>query len=72
MNDKLKSRKFIVWTTTTILLILSFIIYAIVKTDLITSVCKILAEGYVWISTLYIGGNTIQKFASKNKETEVQ
>lgn len=65
MNDKLKSRKFIVWLVATILLILSFIAYIIVKTDLMADVCKILAEGWTWISAIYIGGNVAQKFTKE-------
>lgn len=65
MNDKLKSRKFIVWLVATILLILSFIAYCIAKTDLMAEVCKILAEGWTWISAIYIGGNVAQKFTDK-------
>lgn len=65
MTDKLKSRKFIVWITATILLILSFVAYIIVKSDLMADVCKTLAEGWCWISTIYIGGNVAQKFTDK-------
>ena len=65
MTDKLKSRKFIVWITATILLILSFVAYIIVKSDLMADVCKTLAEGWCWISAIYIGGNVAQKFTDK-------
>ena len=65
MNDKLKSRKFIVWIVATILLILSFVAYIIVKADLMAEVCKTLAEGWTWISAIYIGGNVAQKFTDK-------
>lgn len=70
MTDKLKSRKFIVWITATILLILSFVAYIIVKSDLMAEVCKILAEGWCWISAFYIGGNVAQKFTNKGEKTE--
>lgn len=65
MNEKLKSRKFIVWIVATILLILSFVAYIIVKSDLMADVCKTLAEGWTWISAIYIGGNVAQKFTDK-------
>lgn len=65
MNEKLKSRKFIVWIVATVLLVLSFVAYIIVKTDVMAEVCKILAEGWTWISAIYIGGNVAQKFTDK-------
>lgn len=70
MKEKIKSRKFVCWATSTILLVLSFIANCIIKTDLMAEVCKTLAEGYTWITAIYIGGNTAQKFASKNSNSE--
>lgn len=70
MNDKLKSRKFVVWITSTVLLVLSFIISAIVKSDFMSETCKTLSESWGWISTIYIGGNVAQKCFVKGSETE--
>lgn len=67
MNNKLKSRKFIVWLTSTIFLILGFVGYFIVKSSDITELLKILAEGWTWISAIYIGGNVAQKFTEKKE-----
>lgn len=72
MEEKFKSRKFIVWVTATILLILSFVAYCIVKADLMAEVSKILAEGWIWISALYIGANGISKFANKKVEVTTE
>lgn len=72
MDEKFKSRKFIVWITATILLILSFVAYCVVKTDLMVEVCKILAEGWIWISALYIGGNVASKFTNKKVEVTTE
>ena len=66
-KSKFQSRKFICWLTSTILLVLSLIINCIIKTDVMAEVCKTLAEGYTWISALYIGVNGAQKFANKNE-----
>lgn len=68
MNNKLKSRKFIVWLTSTVFLILGFIGYFIVKTSDITDLLKILAESWGWISAIYIGGNVAQKFTEGKTE----
>lgn len=65
MTDKLKSRKFIVWLVATILLVLSFIAYMIVKDSTMAEVIKIFAESWGWVSALYIGGNVAQKFTEK-------
>lgn len=68
MNNKLKSRKFIVWLTATVFLILGFVGYFIVKSSDITELLKILAEGWTWISAIYIGGNVAQKFTEGKTE----
>lgn len=65
MDEKFKSRKFIVWITATVLLVLSFVVSVIVKDSTMTEVNKILAEGWSWISALYIGGNVAQKYITK-------
>ena len=65
MNNKLKSRKFIVWLVATIFLLLSFVCYFVIKDSTITDVMKIFAEGWCWISAIYIGGNVAQKFTDK-------
>lgn len=67
MNDKLKSRKFIVWVTTTIFVVVSLILNFIVKD--FSDITKIFAEGWSWISAIYIGGNVAQKF-TKGEQTE--
>ena len=68
MNDKLKSRKFIVWITSTVFVTLSFIAYIIVKDIEVMSVTKTFAESWGWISALYIGGNEAQKCLVKQEE----
>lgn len=72
MNEKFKSRKFIVWIMATVFLILSFVAYFIVKDSAITEVTKTLAESWGWVSALYIGGNVAQKYVYNNKDTEQQ
>jgi hypothetical protein len=71
MNEKIKSRKFIVWLVATILLVSSFVVYCIAKTDLMAEVCKILAESWKWVSVIYIGGNVAQKFTNKNGTSSI-
>lgn len=68
MKEKLKSRKFVVWITATILLLLSFIAYVIVKDNTMAEVIKIFAESWGWVSALYIGGNVAQKFVGEKTE----
>lgn len=68
MSDKLKSRKFLVWITTTILFLISMIVIFITKTDALNVVSENLSEGYIWVSVFYIGGNTAQKFLYKKEE----
>lgn len=70
MNDKLKSRKFIVWITATVLLVLSFVAYVIVKDSTMAEVSKSLAESWGWVSAFYIGGNVAQKCFIKGADTE--
>ena len=70
MTDKLKSRKFVVWLVATIFVVLSFVAYIIVKDVEVMDVTKIFADGWIWISVFYIGGNTAQKFAPKNSNGE--
>lgn len=65
MTDKFKSRKFIVWITATVLLLICLIGYCVVEDNGIMDVAKIMAEGWVWVSALYIGANGITKFANK-------
>lgn len=62
MNEKLKSRKFIVWITATVFLLLSFFSYIIREDAALTEIMKVFAESWGWISTIYIGGNVAQKF----------
>lgn len=70
MNEKLKSRKFIVWIVSTVFVVLSFIAFIIVKDSEVMNVTKIFAEGWTWISAIYIGGNVAQKFTNKGEQTE--
>lgn len=70
MTDKLKSRKFIVWITSTIFLVLGIVGYYITRDSGMTEVLKIFAESWGWISAVYIGGNVAQKCLCK--ETEQQ
>lgn len=67
MDEKLKSRKFIVWLVATIFVVFSFVAYIIVKDIEVMDVIKIFAEGWTWISVFYIGGNVVQKFATTKK-----
>lgn len=67
MENKFKSRKFIVWITATIFLVLCFVAYMIVKDSTMAEVIKIFAESWGWVSALYIGGNVAQKFTEKTQ-----
>ena len=67
-NDKLKSRKFIVWLTSTIFVVVSLILNFI--SDSFMEVSKIFAESRGWVSAVYIGGNVTQKFVNKNSTSE--
>lgn len=62
MDNKFTSRKFIVWITATVFLILVFVSYFISRDSAITEIMKIFAESWGWISSIYIGGNVAQKF----------
>lgn len=68
MENKFKSRKFIVWITATIFLVLCFVAYVIVKDSTMAEVIKIFAESWGWVSALYIGGNVAQKFVGEKTE----
>lgn len=68
MNQKLKSRKFVVWLATTILTVISLSLNFFVDNTEIASLSKVFAEGYVVISSIYIGGNVAQKFTKNNEE----
>lgn len=68
MKEKLKSRKFVVWITATIFLVLCFVAYVIVKDSTMAEVIKIFAESWGWVSALYIGGNVAQKFVGEKTE----
>jgi hypothetical protein len=68
MDNKFTSRKFIVWVTATVFLILVFVSYFISHDSAITEIMKIFAESWGWISTIYIGGNVAQKFTGVKKE----
>lgn len=67
-GNKLTSRKFLIWLTSTILVIGSLITATITNNDTLAEVSKTFADGWVVISGLYIGGNVAQKFAT-NKST---
>ena len=56
--NKIKSRKFIVWITTTILCILSVIYTKTITPELINC--------YTVISALYIGGNIAKKYIDRS------
>ena len=72
MEDiKFKSRTFACWITSTVLLVLSLVVNCIIKTDLMAEVCKILAEGYTWITAIYLGANVASKFAFKGNNTTI-
>lgn len=60
-ENKMKSRKFIVWLTATAFLILSFVVFFLTKE---TKLTETFAESWGWISTIYIGGNVAQKFVN--------
>lgn len=68
MDNKFTSRKFIVWVTATVFLILVFVSYFISRDSAITEIMKIFAESWGWISSIYIGGNVAQKFTGVKKE----
>ena len=68
MKEKIKSRKFIVWLTSTIFVAISLILNFVA--DNMGDITKIFAESWGWISSIYIGTNVAQKFASKNSNSE--
>ena len=63
-ENKMKSRKFIVWLTATAFLILSFVVFFLTKE---TKLTETFAESWGWISAIYIGGNVAQKFVNRVK-----
>lgn len=67
MNNKLKSRKFIVWLVATIIMFICCVMAFITK-----DISVINSFGGIWggISMFYIGGNVAQKFA-EYKESNV-
>lgn len=67
MTEKLQSRKLWVYIITTVLLILSFVSSIFIKDMDLSRVVEILAEGYIWVSALYLGANAAQKIFSKDK-----
>lgn len=67
MTEKLQSRKLWVYIITTVLLILSFVASIFIKDMDLSRVVEILAEGYIWVSALYLGANAAQKIFSKDK-----
>ena len=67
MTEKLQSRKLWVYIITTVLLILSFIASIFIKSMDLSKVVEILAEGYIWVSALYLGANAAQKIFLKDK-----
>lgn len=69
MEDKLKSRKFIVWVTGTILVIGSLVASTITNNNTLAEVSKTFADGWVILSGVYMGANAISKFGNK-KENE--
>lgn len=66
MEKKLKSRKFLVYIVTTVLTVISLILNFVVDSAEVASLAKVFAEGYIVVSSLYIGGNVAQKFVNKN------
>ena len=69
-KNKFQSRKFIVWFTATVFVLMSFITYLIVKDNSIMEVTKTFSDGWIWVSGIYIGSNAIQKFANKQQNNE--
>lgn len=67
MTEKLQSRKLWVYIITTVLLVLSFIASIFIKSMDLSKVVEILAEGYIWVSALYLGANAAQKIFLKDK-----
>ena len=70
MEDKLKSRKFIVWLTGTILVVGSLVASTITNNNTLAEVSKTFADGWVILSGVYMGANAISKFGNKNEETK--
>ena len=66
MDKKLKSRKFIVWLTGTALTLGSLIVSAITNNNTLAEVSKTFADGWVILSGIYMGANTLSKFGDKN------
>jgi len=71
-TDKFQSRKFCVWLTTTVLVVATLIVSAIYNSEHIAKTAEIFAEGYIWVSSFYIGANGISKFATKNIEVKAE
>lgn len=69
MTNKFESRKFIVWLTTTALVVATLIVSAIYNSEHIAKTAEIFADGYIWVSSFYLGANALSKFGNK-KENE--
>ena len=65
-TDKFQSRKFCVWLTTTALVVATLIVSAIYNSEHIAKTAEIFAEGYIFVSTFYLGANAVSKFGNKN------
>lgn len=66
MTNKFESRKFIVWLTTTALVVATLIVSAIYNSEHIAKTAEIFADGYIWVSSFYLGANALSKLGNKN------
>lgn len=61
IKRKIQSRKFIVWITSTIFVLLSMLAYFLVNDPALTRVMETFAHSWGWVSVVYIGGNVLDK-----------
>ena len=64
-KSKFESRKFLVWMTTTILMVICLIVACLVENEYIAKTAEIFAENYGFISMIYLGANAASQFANK-------
>ena len=72
MKSKFESRKFLVWLTTTVLVVACLITSAIYNSEHIAKTTEIFAEGYIWVSSFYLGANALSKFGNKKENGDIE
>lgn len=61
MKRKVQSRKFIVWMTATVFVLLALLAYFVSSDPSLTGVMETFAQSWGWVSVVYIGGNVLDK-----------